>query len=272
MGSGGGLNARGAAASVVVTRHVENTDQQTVTITDDRLMLLLKDHLDRISAANAWHAPLGTSLALVLCQLSTEPKEWLLSRYQWDVILAASTIVSLAWLVYTIVRTQKAQTLEALLAEIKHPRTPAAEELMAVPDDDPSPPNSASQASQEHPSTTPGPEVDRQWRLLQKHLLATREPSPAVHTPPMPPDPALREKALLQTLAVLRVSHPTEEQLLDTAHRLPGLYKDAIRWALAYSTKQGFVMQGSDGLFRLSRNGQQALTRLQAQMGLGEAD
>lgn len=42
-----------------------NLDQEIIQITEDRLRLVLKDHLELVEEKKAWHAPLGVLIAIV---------------------------------------------------------------------------------------------------------------------------------------------------------------------------------------------------------------
>jgi hypothetical protein len=98
-----------------------NFDQNLVIITEDRLHLCLRNHLECVESKKAWIAPVSLFVAFVTTLSTTTFKEAFgLSASTWQALFVLLAIVTFIWSFYTIVAAIKNKSsLRTLLDEIK---------------------------------------------------------------------------------------------------------------------------------------------------------
>lgn len=80
----------------------QNTAQDYVVTTKDKLELVLLKTEKRLSSKNAWMTPLGLVLSCTLSLLSSNFKDFILPANVWYAIFIITTIICFFWLCYTI--------------------------------------------------------------------------------------------------------------------------------------------------------------------------
>ena len=99
----------------------ENTSTQIITITTDKLKIILIEHLHKVERSKAWHAPLSLFAAIVLVFCSAEFKDAFgIQASAWCAIFVLSGLASLAWLVVTLFQIKSSITVEDVIDNIKN--------------------------------------------------------------------------------------------------------------------------------------------------------
>ncbi|MCK4814175.1 hypothetical protein KA005_00270 [bacterium] len=83
-----------------VTYH-NNVDQSLITITEDKVEIILRDHLKQVESKESWKTPLGIFASLLVIPITTEQfkNAFSISAQSWRVLVYAGIIVSFVWLV-----------------------------------------------------------------------------------------------------------------------------------------------------------------------------
>lgn len=107
--------------SVMIDEIHSNTSQELIEITSDKLKLILKENLDSIESTNAWQMPLSLLIAIVLVFCSASFKNALgLSADTWCAVFFISGCLCALWLIITLFKIKKSQTLDDLMSIIKN--------------------------------------------------------------------------------------------------------------------------------------------------------
>lgn len=89
--------------------HYSNVDQHFITITEDKVDIILRDHLKEIKAKTAWETPLGILVSLIIA-LTTVDKfknAFYIPATSWQTIIYLAGAISLVWLLYSFVNGYK---------------------------------------------------------------------------------------------------------------------------------------------------------------------
>lgn len=114
--------ARRKMTKVVSVEEVhDNTSQQLISITSDKLKLALIDHLDGVARHNAWHMPLSlfVGVVVVFCS-STFKSAFGLSAETWSAIFALFGAGCFLWFVICLAKIRKSKSLDDLIEIIKN--------------------------------------------------------------------------------------------------------------------------------------------------------
>lgn len=96
-----------------------NLDQEIIQITEDRLRLVLKDHLELVEEKKAWHAPLGVLIAIVAAFVTADFREAYFKAETWQAVFLITGILSLIWLIKTIYRSATSPSIDDIVSKIK---------------------------------------------------------------------------------------------------------------------------------------------------------
>ncbi len=98
-----------------------NFDQNLVIITEDRLHLCLRNHLECIESKKAWIAPVSLFVAFVTTLCTTSFKDTFgLPANTWQALFVLLSIVSFVWSIFaTVGAFRNKSSLRTLLDEIK---------------------------------------------------------------------------------------------------------------------------------------------------------
>lgn len=100
-----------------------NLDQEVIQITEDKLRLVLGEHLDHVSDRQSWIAPLGLLIAVVTTLVTSTFKDVGLKSTTWEAIFWLVGIASLVWLLSAAYRAIRAPTLDDVVARVKNRST-----------------------------------------------------------------------------------------------------------------------------------------------------
>ena len=96
-----------------------NLDQEIIQITEDRLRLVMKDHLEIIEEKKAWHAPLGVLLAIVAAFVTADFRDAYFKAATWQAVFLITGVLSLIWLIKTILRAANSPSIDDIVSKIK---------------------------------------------------------------------------------------------------------------------------------------------------------
>lgn len=105
---------------IEVTNIYNNLSQEVVNITIDKLRLILTLHLRDMEKRKNWIAPFGILLTLLLVFATTSFKDALYIRSStWEAFFLMALMLTLGWLICTLVHAFKSKTLDDLIETIK---------------------------------------------------------------------------------------------------------------------------------------------------------
>jgi hypothetical protein len=114
-----------ADVSVQISQVHRNTNQEVIQITDDKLRLILKDHLHKMERRKDWIAPLGVLIAVISVFVSASFKDALgLPAATWSAIFVIFGLASLIWLVRCLAAVRRSPTLDDVVNAIKNSTPP----------------------------------------------------------------------------------------------------------------------------------------------------
>lgn len=115
------LPRRKSAQVISVEEVHDNTSQQLISITSDKLKLALIEHLDCVSKKNAWHMPLSLFVGVVIVFCSSSFKlAFGLSPDTWTAIFILFGAGCFIWLCFCLVSLRKSKSLDELIEVIKN--------------------------------------------------------------------------------------------------------------------------------------------------------
>lgn len=106
--------------TVLVEDIHENTSQELISITGDKLKLVLLDHLKCVENANAWQTPasLIVAIALVL-STSTFKTAFNISADTWQAFFMFLMLAFVVWFIICLLKLRRASSVDDLIAVIK---------------------------------------------------------------------------------------------------------------------------------------------------------
>lgn len=96
-----------------------NLDQEIIQITEDRLRLVLKDHLDRVEEGSAWQAPLGLLIGVVAAFATADFRDAYFKAATWEAIFIITGVVSTVWLARASYRAVTSPSIGDIVSKIK---------------------------------------------------------------------------------------------------------------------------------------------------------
>jgi len=96
-----------------------NLDQEIIQITEDRLRLVMKDHLEEIEDKRAWHTPLGVLIAIIAAFVTADFRDAYFKAETWQAVFLITGVLSLFWLIKTIFKAAKSPTIDDIVSKIK---------------------------------------------------------------------------------------------------------------------------------------------------------
>lgn len=79
-----------------------NVDQQLIQITEDKLRLILNDHVKCMERKSEWVAPLGILLTIIVTFSTTDFKDIYFSADTWKAIFIMSGMLTCVWLIKSL--------------------------------------------------------------------------------------------------------------------------------------------------------------------------
>jgi len=97
-----------------------NLDQEIIEVTEDKMRLVLNDHLKNIEQRKEWIAPLGLLIAIVTTFATSNFKDAFLSAKTWEAIFIISGLFSVSWLIKALKALFNSSTVDDIVAQIKN--------------------------------------------------------------------------------------------------------------------------------------------------------
>jgi hypothetical protein len=97
-----------------------NLDQEVIQITEDKLRLVLNEHLAHISNRQGWIAPLGLLVAIVTTLVTSTFRDVGLKSPTWEAIFWLVGVATSVWLIRSSFRALHAPTLDDVVERVKN--------------------------------------------------------------------------------------------------------------------------------------------------------
>lgn len=98
----------------------ENTSQELISITSDKLKLVLLDHLKCVEDANAWQTPISLIIAVALVFTTSTFKDSVgISAATWLAFFMFLMVAFVVWLGFALVKLKKRSSVDDLIEIIK---------------------------------------------------------------------------------------------------------------------------------------------------------
>ncbi|MFA6284892.1 MAG: hypothetical protein WCT30_02530 [Desulfurivibrionaceae bacterium] len=105
---------------VEVTDIHENTSQEIIRITVDRLKLVLVEHKNGFERRKEWHTPLGLLLTIVLAFITSTFKDALgFKADTWCAFFLIGLLLSFAWLGRAVYIASKCPSMDDIVDKMK---------------------------------------------------------------------------------------------------------------------------------------------------------
>ncbi|AVX22793.1 hypothetical protein DA456_04990 [Pseudomonas syringae pv. atrofaciens] len=107
-------------ATVHVADIHENTSQELISITSDKLKLVLIEHLDLTENSRLWHTPASLVVAVALVLLTSSFKDSLgVPAATWQAFFMFLLVAFVLWLLYALSKLRKRYSIDQLIEKIK---------------------------------------------------------------------------------------------------------------------------------------------------------
>lgn len=101
-----------------------NISQGIITITEDKLKVILLEHKEKNNTFYSWTTPLGMFVSFLLATITANfENTWGIPANTWQAIFIICTIITAIWLVYAIVcaiKGRRGRKLDELIKLIKN--------------------------------------------------------------------------------------------------------------------------------------------------------
>ena len=106
---------------IIISEIHTNTDLTLIQITEDKLRLVLLEHLELLQCKSRWQVPLGILLALVPMFLTSEFKDFAtVDKATWRAFFMFASLAAIVWLLMSLRWALKSVTLNVLVQRIKN--------------------------------------------------------------------------------------------------------------------------------------------------------
>lgn len=113
-------------ATVFVDDVHENTSQELISITSDKLKLVLIEHLKCVEDSRAWHTPASLLIAIALVLSTSTFKDSLgVPAGTWLAFFMFLLVGFSAWLVYCLLKLRRRHSIDRLIEIIKRKKSDA---------------------------------------------------------------------------------------------------------------------------------------------------
>jgi Na+/melibiose symporter-like transporter len=115
------IQRSGRATSLDIDEIHDNTSQELISITADKLKLILIENLEQVKSTGAWQMPLSLLITIVLVFCSAEFKLALgVSADTWRAVFSIGGVACLIWLIVCLFKPRKSKTLDEVISVIKN--------------------------------------------------------------------------------------------------------------------------------------------------------
>ncbi len=96
-----------------------NLDQDIIQVTEDRLRLVLKEHIERAEERKSWIAPLSTLIAIITSFVTADFRDAYFKAATWQAVFFLSLLLSVGWFAKTVWKASRAPTVDDIVRKIK---------------------------------------------------------------------------------------------------------------------------------------------------------
>jgi hypothetical protein len=117
------VNAQGHVqpGQITVSAIHSNTELTLIQITEDKLRLVLLEHLAKVEAKRRWLVPLGILLTLVPMFLTSDFKDFVgIEKATWKAFFMLATVGTAMWLLLSVRSALQSATTDQLVERIKN--------------------------------------------------------------------------------------------------------------------------------------------------------
>jgi hypothetical protein len=115
-----GQFVRDSGQNVAITKIYNNTSQEIINTTSDRLRINLTNHLSRLEINKAWQTPFGLFVTIILVFCTADFKAAFgLSKDTWNAIFVIGAAASFVWLVVCVLKVNKSVTVDDVIEAIR---------------------------------------------------------------------------------------------------------------------------------------------------------
>jgi hypothetical protein len=97
-----------------------NLDQEVIQITEDKLRLVLNEHLGHVSERQGWIAPLGLLVAVITTLVTSTFRDIGLKAPTWEAIFWIVGVASFGWLIRAVIRAFQAPSVDDVVERVKN--------------------------------------------------------------------------------------------------------------------------------------------------------
>ena len=97
-----------------------NLEQVLIHITEDKLRLVLNEHIKKVERKKDWVAPFSLLIAIITTFATSNFKEALFSASTWEAIFFIVGMLSLFWLCNSVWIALTASTIDDIVSQIKN--------------------------------------------------------------------------------------------------------------------------------------------------------
>jgi Flp pilus assembly protein TadB len=104
---------------ITVTKYSDNTGQELIRVTKDKVEICLMKYLDNIEKRNSWSTPLAILLTVILTLVTTSFKSFGLSAESWQAIFVVVGGLSAIWLVHSVTKRPKEKKIGDIIEALR---------------------------------------------------------------------------------------------------------------------------------------------------------
>lgn len=97
-----------------------NLHQEIIQITEDKLRLVLNQHISTLEDRKSWIAPLGLLSTIVTVFVTSSFKDAYFKAATWEAFFLISGCLSFLWFLQTLNKLRKAKGVDDIINEIKN--------------------------------------------------------------------------------------------------------------------------------------------------------
>jgi len=106
--------------TVNVKQVYSNVEQQVIQITEDKLRLVLNEHISFLETKSSWISPFGILITLIVVFSTTEFKEAYFSPDTWKAVFIITTVITTFWLIKSLYKLTQARSVNDIISKIKN--------------------------------------------------------------------------------------------------------------------------------------------------------
>ena len=107
-------------AQIEVTNIHNNLEQTLISVTEDKLRLILIGYLNAIEKNNSWIAPAGILTTIVIVFTTSTFKEFGLPASAWQAVFFITGVISLGWLIKALLNLKLSTSVDDIIRKIKN--------------------------------------------------------------------------------------------------------------------------------------------------------